>query len=353
MKDISIKYVEELTDCVFKQAEQGRIKLENDTISPWVFYVKFYSKDMEMNNDVPTVIIRNKKRFLENIKTYLAEARTFYESDKEYFELTERSFDEKLVMDLFVNASNYDLHNIEDYIIDRTRMFKARISEGTVCLGQYENCTIYARTMKCKSNLEAPFQFHIWLKQNDERFVLPSISYGVDNHQANIYAIQGMRTKQENKLAKKMDRHFRKVNKGIDSEDEILSKVSPNALVSLAIFLAYKNELGINSVSAVNFMPIRYNANLVAGTIKNEQAEEQFLEKHDLNQFNITNRFMYTLIRYAHQFGLDYDYDEIKERLNLSLTPTRTCDSDNILIDVDKEIRETVNKAKQEMIHAC
>ena len=252
-------------------------------------------------------------------------------------------------MDLIVNATNYDLNNIEEYVVQRTKMLQAKtVYENVVVLGDCQGGTIYGKIMKAKSNLEGPYCFHCWITQNEERFILPYIYFGNENKTINLYAIQALKVKQENKFAKKMDRFFRKANKGVDMEDEILSQVSPNALISLVVFMAYQKLHGANAINAVNFMPIRYNANLTTGQLKLEESEDEneFLEKHDRNQFNITNRFMNTLIRYAHHFGYEFEYDEIKEKLVIDLTAKETIVEENIILDIDSAItnRATANK---------
>ena len=76
-------------------------------------------------------------------------------------------------------------------------------------------------------------------KEDGESFVLPNITFGQVEDKVVVYAVQGMKEKQYNTLSKKLDRHFRKLNKDVDMEDEILSQVSVNALVSVVCFMAY------------------------------------------------------------------------------------------------------------------
>ena len=173
---------------------------------------------------------------LTRIEEYLLEARRFYKQDQQYFELNDSSFDEKLIMDLFVNATNFDLDNIERFVKKRTEMLKEKsVQCETACLGEFLGNDIVVKISKNKSNLEGPYRFDIIFKKDDEKFNLPRITFGRIKNQMYIYSLQGERKKQENKLAKRIDRYFRKANKGVDMEDEILSQISTNALISCLI----------------------------------------------------------------------------------------------------------------------
>ena len=347
MREIDKTYVEKLIKKIFTQAENGEIQIESASQDVWKFYVNFSSTiSKNQSNCGINLSVKNKQVFLSAIMNYLNQARKFYENDKEYFDLTDFGFDEKLVMDLIINATNYDLINIEQYVKKRTAMLLDKsIDCGKFFLGEYLGCDIVVQIVKNKSNLESPYKFSIFFERDNERFFVPSIYFSRIKDEINIYAIQAGKDKQINKLAKQLDRHFRKVNSGVDMEDEILSQVSPNALISLVVFLAYQKSTGVENIQAVNFMPIRYSSNANAGIrrLKLEQDQQEFLEKHDKNQFNISNRFLYTLIRYAYHFGLDYDFDDIHESLSMCLSGKKLIDN-NIVHSLDEIIRNNILK---------
>ncbi len=322
MKELESGYIKGLINKVFQMAESGKFEIGKEN-AVWTFYVKFEnSKSEKINKGELSIKVRSEDVFLDKIKTYLSVAREFYKADKEYFELDLTSFDEKLIMDLFINATNFDINNIEKFIEQRTEMLLDKSTEiGKLYLGEYLNFKILGEIKKNKSNLEAPFRFDLKFKGEEGEFILPSVAFGVEKDTLKIYSLQGEKIKQTNKAAKFLDRHFRKANKDVDIEDEILSQVSTNALVALTVFLAYQKTNGFKNVQAINYMPIRYNSNLIAGLKKRKTKEEkqEFEEIHNRNQFNISNKFFNTIIRYVNQFELDCNYDDVLEVLNLTI----------------------------------
>ena len=167
-----------------------------------------------------------------------------------------------------------------------------------------------------------------------------------------VYAIQGLKQNQDNALAKKFDRHFRKLNKDVDMDDEILSQVSPNAIVALVGFISYIKSLGVNELEAVNFLPIRYNTQLTRGEMlleDNQELQDKFAEQHDYNQFNMTNRFSNTIVRYAHHFGLDATFDDVTEKMCISLNSKENLQGENIIYDIEKTISDNVENNINEL----
>ena len=73
----------------------------------------------KIKDSAPIVKVNDKERFNSLIAKYLTIAKKFYHEDRDYFELTEEAFYKKLITDLFVNATNFNLNNIEDYIQER------------------------------------------------------------------------------------------------------------------------------------------------------------------------------------------------------------------------------------------
>lgn len=349
LQEPSKQYVENLVQKIFKEAENGEIKIGNESAGMWKFYVQFFNNSSAINNGGLAVVVRDKEAFLSKIRNYLIAAREFYAQDKKYFELKGNEFDEKLVMDLFVNATNFDLNNVEKYIEQRTKLLLDKTTEcREFFLGEYLDCNIIARVVKNKSNLESPYRFNIVFSNTYEKFVLPSVYFGRIDKTLFIYALQGEKKKQENKLAKKLDRHFRKVNKGIDSQDEIMSQVSSNALISFVVFMAFQKSKEIENLIAYNFMPIRYESNLKAGLMKSkdEDTRSEFFEKHDKNQFNISNRFFNTIIRYAHHFNFPVEFDDLTETLNLNLTENGKSLGDNIVHTIDEIVDQRFEDEK-------
>lgn len=339
--EINNAYIEQILKRIFSQTENGKIQIGDEESAKWTYYVELLNEESQKeNNGEISIKVRNHKKFIENLKQYLIIAKDFYEKDKFYFDINNESFHEKLILDLFINATNFDLNNIENYIEQRTEMLK---DENLICplivVGKYLDTDILVEIRRNVSNLEGPYKFKIMLDNNYDSFHLPSVTFGKVGDEVFIYCIQGEKEKQTNPLAKRLDRHFRKANKNVDMTDEILSQVSVSALVSLTIFLAYQKTLGVKKVSAYNFMPLRYETahNTQMLRLTDEEKKLEFEQMHDRNQFNITNKFFNTLIRYAHHFNIDFENDEVCEKLELSLGNSTEV-GDNIIQDIEKAV---------------
>ena len=98
----------------------GNIGFQTSDSIPWFFYVKLNTNIEGMKNIVderlPVWKIENIERTSELLDEYLTYAKVFYEGDKDYFNLLTSQFDKKLIFDLIVNATNYDLENFDEYV---------------------------------------------------------------------------------------------------------------------------------------------------------------------------------------------------------------------------------------------
>lgn len=334
MNKLDRAYVFRMAEKVMTQAQCGVVY-----IGSWKYCVKL---DLNKLYYQGRVLDLGNTKFLDEVKNYLSQAREFYINDKDYYELDDMSFDEKLFMDLFANMTNFDFENIDKYLSQRTKMLSEEnnYSLGSTVIGTFEGADVEISILKNTSNLEAPLRFRTILRDGEERFLLPDITFGVIDDCLHVYAVQRKRDEQTSKTAKKFDRYFRKFNKGIDMNDEITSQISTNALAAVTIFLAYFKNQNINEVKAFGFMPLRYNSKVETAImkLKNETEFEEFLEENDRNQFNITNKFFNTLFRYAHHFGLNVEYDEIHECLDMNLEEKKTVDADNVIHHLDEII---------------
>lgn len=344
--EINETYIEEILTKILSQSENGKVEIGNENTVRWIYYVRLFNENTKRSNRGEVAVkIQNRKKLIKSLKEYLILAKEFYQKDKDYYELSEADFHEKLILNLLVNTTNFDLNNIENYVKQRIAMLKEEMDCSSVVLGEYMGSELCVSIVKNVANLEGPYKFQIKFSNMDETYYLPSVTFGRIDDEVFIYCLQGSKGKQTNALAKKLDRHFRKANKGVDMEDEILSQVSVSALVALTIFLAYQKAYGVKKVSAYNFMPIRYETTCRTKMLKlnDKISKRKFLEEHDRNQFNISNKFFYTLIRYAHHFGIDYDYDDICEKLEFELK-NNNIDLDNIIYDIEQVVLDGLEK---------
>lgn len=350
---------------IIKQAENGFIKIGDENFGFWHFYTRFYfqieGKTNAKNTKYPIINIPNYNTFLNELESYLQTAKKFYANDQNYYMLNNQSFTQKLFLDLVVNATNFDFNNFISHIQTRKKMIENPLKTGVFKLGEYEGLTILGNVVKNPSGLETPYEFEVAFEdQHGNRFKLPSISFGTIDDTCFVMAVQNKADKETNPLRKKLDRYFRKVNKNVDT-NEVISNVSPNALVSLTLFNSLIKQSGIKRIVAPNFMPVRYNGNKIAGYIKNTKSvpketsenltlveqikkynrekRREFLEKHNKNQFNITNKFTYLFIRYCHHFpACEAIYDDARQSMIVYLSKTNEKVDDNIIYNLDKSV---------------
>lgn len=327
----------QIVDKIFKQAENGVIKIGDD-VDFWTFYVNFSTniegKDSSHNSHLPVVHIPNYDLFIEKTSEYLEKAKDFYALDQDYFDLKDDGFVEKLFMDLMINLSNMDCYDVYSYINKRSKFLDYKPACENLRIGNILDSQIQANISKNHSNLEAPYRFKISIQNDKEKTSLPYLTFAIENDKAYVYAIQNAQDKNESSLSKKIDRYFRKLNKGVDMED-IVANVSTNAFASLVIFSAYMREQGIKEIIAPDFLPIRDTA--------------RFKERHDEDLYNMTNKFMYLFLRYNFHFDKCIaDYDEMKNEMHLSLNNNST-PNDNIIFLLDDIVSNYQKDTKSEI----
>lgn len=339
MSDLKTYFI---TSKIFKQAKNGLVKI-GDEKYPWSFYSKFFSKiegiDTTSNSSYPTFNIPDYPKFLELVGEYLKTAKHFYSRDEVYFDLENNTdFEEKLFFDLLVNATPADMQNIFSYIKNRTEMIKVELPTGKQQIGTYNGFDVTQIVSKRFSNLESPYRFipEFYDPVSRTTFTLPTVTFGIVNGVAQVGAIQNENKSQPNQASKKLDRHFRKVNKDVDTED-IIYNISPNALVSFTMFVSYLKSLGVTKITTTPFQPIRYNTQKHGKYAHAKTPEEiaQISEEMDRNQFNATNKVLYTFLRFAHHFeGSEAYFEDDTETMHLSTANITEPTSDNIIFDI-------------------
>ncbi len=330
---------------VFDEAKNGRVEIECSDLGNWIYHVKFLPKvagaEVKIKDNDPVVIIPNRENFVNLVDKYLECAEKFYSVDKDYFMLTESGYDEKLFMDLIVNATNYDLNNIESYIEKRTKMLNSNVEIGTLENYEFAGLKVSCSASKNHSNLEGTHKFSVKFSDDvGNEFVLPEITFSMLGDVCFVYAVQSRKQKedeQKNAVQKKLDRYFRKVNKDVPEE---LQNVSPNALVAFTCFAEELKKQHAKSMIAPNFMPIRYQSKISSFSAlnKTEEEKQEFLSKHDHDQFNITNKFMDLLFRYNFHFDeTEICYDDNTQTMLLEFgekSKEKRKAADNIIFDI-------------------
>lgn len=335
--------VYEITQNIFKEAQKGDVVLRTKTPGAHWHYKVHFLTDIGENRTIsdgnyPILKVPNMETLIDEIERYLVFAEPFYRFQQNFFDLGDKSYRKKLIFDLFVSASPIDFENFIPYINHRKQFLTNNFKSNKRIVGQLEDSNIIVQINKSASNLEAPYRFSISFSDEFYDFVLPQINFGVDDKGiVNVFSIQNKKGKQENPLAKRLDRKFRSVNKGVDSEDEI-SKVSPNALVALTIFTQFFNNFGFTDFLAVPYMPLRYDSHITS-RINNHSSEEAEIEA-DRIQYNVTNKFLNTFARYQYHFSNStFTFDDITENAKLVLPKKKKqYTGDNLIYQIANSI---------------
>ncbi|MBE7075520.1 MAG: hypothetical protein E7375_00425 [Clostridiales bacterium] len=366
-KDLKIM-VEE----VFAQAKEGVINYDA-SLGAWTYLIKFFPR-IENNNVgafYPSLEIQNYELFLEKLDSYLDVAKNFYRRDKDYFGLTQKGYVQKLIVDLVANATNYDLSNFLPYIDKRRKMLQEIPVKQVFDLGQYTakidikeptpikanlDCHFWGRITKNTSNLEGPYNFETIVIHQLERFVLPTVTFGIVEDNAYVYAVQGQKEIQKNFLSTCLQSHFKQANKGVTNKMSFIRNITPSSLIALTLFGAYLKQNGVKTIIAPDFLPIRQKSreDLSLAKSKNPEARQVAEETEEKIQNNTINKFMYLFMRYNHHFTQsEIDYDETKREMSLTLAETTEKPEENIIYDIEETAVKSfkIDKSMQDYLY--
>lgn len=310
------KTTEQIFDEILAGASEGLVSLPtSNENSSWNFYVRFFestSKNLPEDTGLfPVLKITNKKTLIEKIEDYLSVAREFYLFEKEHWDLSDEGYEKKLIFDLFVNASASDFENFMQFVDLRKELVNRHFSKSPRFLGNYGNLEVIGKIEKSMSNLESPYKFEIKMTNNEgDQYVLPKIHFGIDDSKnIHIFAIQNKKELEKTPLFKKLDRHFRAVNKNVDPEDEI-ANVSPSSLVALTIFASYFESFGMDNLIFHSYMPLRYQSHKNTADLKTNNIELATQEA-DRIEFNTTNKLLNCASRFAFHFpNSEFAFDD-------------------------------------------
>lgn len=317
------KTTSELLDEIFAEAKNGIVELKtNDLNSFWRFYVQFLTNERnpeEETKNLPILKFPDRKTLIAKLDEYLPLAEHFYRHEKDYWCLDDTNFRKKLIFDIFVNSTPYDFENIYRYIDHRKQMIQNKCSKKLRYLGSYLGYDVFGEISKCGSNLEAPYKMKMFLSSETESFTLPKITFGFDNERnVHIYSIQNKKNLEKTPIFKKLDRHFRAVNKNIDPEDDI-AKVSPSSLVAFTIFASFMEYHDIKEFKFHSYMPLRYQAHYNQAfyqTLNDDEASEIA----NRIEYNSVNKFFNCVLRFCHHFPHStLTFDDFESTLSLSV----------------------------------
>lgn len=352
----------ELINEIINEANNKEIIIDGDSF-PIAFNTIIYENNNvvynNIHNDYPTLIIKNKKLFLDKINCYILLALSKNLKFPPFTKNIEKNKIKTLITYLFVNATTEEFSNpiklIDkniDFLNDETfNYLNDEISINLInCLQQ---STIKIRNEKQSIFMETPNKLKIYLEKTNNNELMtyhfPSISYGITINENNekecyIYSILNSKEKKETneekiKYQKRISRELYKLNANVYDNESIeyhkfkqnnteyypenISDVSPSALISLTVFLSLLEKENITKIKVIPYLPVRYlSRELIIDETTNENKQKLLEERNILIQRNITDKFIRTFRRIKyHLKGIEitsFPY-EVSEFLEMKL----------------------------------
>lgn len=322
-----------------------------------IFNTRVLDKNIELmttNNNskisVPTLYIRDCKKFEQLLVEYVEKALEFYDNSNFEDEVLMCEYEgvckEKVIMTLlWSNATVEDFHDPCSFLRKRIDYFELgdlkeykypQIVGYSEILGTDIECCIN----KARIESETPYYLQIFLLNPDDGkriYEFPRIYFGVSEGIANIYAIQNAKDRLvDERYNKKIDRKMYKVNEGLDVNEDTydnygignLKDVTSNFVVAANVLIGLLKSHNIQKINVVSILISRWNAKMLMLDFKkgfykrkdysteaiNKLINEHF-EKTKSIQINLTDKFLRVFRRlgYHHSsvgiVGYPMDFD--------------------------------------------
>ena len=344
---------------LIKEANNGRVLIDDEE---WNYSFNTIIKEndkeklrLENKDNIVTLIIKNEDKFLSLLEEYInleqsMNRKSLYKDNIKW-----------LIANLFANATTEDFINPETFIKRYIKYLKDNTFNYTDNGVNVDISNIVPKSdliIKRESNstmMETPYKMTFMFKNNPESYILPSIYYGIDNNTCYIYGIQASKKNYPNsKYTKKINRLLYKINEGVEDSKEYyaykneesdyypednISDVTMSFVMSLNLFINLLQSENIEEVKVVSYLPVRYNSRRLAGLRTNR---EDFLERNDKIQTNLTNKLIRTFRRLESQNKnikiIKYPY-EIDEFITIKVSSTK----EKIDNDLLKESSNSIN----------
>ncbi len=268
-------------DEIVKEALNGEVKIllkDDHGEEEFVFNVGFNTKEnFSINSFKPNLIINDKEKFIDLLCEYVELCDSYNNFFKKY--AIEGRIKGYLTV-MWSNATYEDFANPCLFIQKLINFYKNKLcnSEETVYnqnVDSLNNSDILIKDVKQDIRMETPYAFTPMLKDYNDEYELPTISYGIDNNTCYIYAVQNKQKEINSSYQKKIKRILYKLNSGVldletneyldyknggDYYPENISDVSPATILSLSIFFDVLKNSGIDKVNVITLLPIRVEA---------------------------------------------------------------------------------------------
>lgn len=241
------------------EARLGEVKyLLNDDVMK--ARIQFNIVDNIIFKEMPNLYIKNNNNFNKLLNKYTYLALNFYNLEENYENI------KKVLTFLFVNITDNEMNNIDEYLIKYINFYEDNIlkniyGEKNTTLGnlKYE-------VLKQSFHQETPYCFKAYFDNENSKYALPRISFGISNDICYIYAIQN-KDKKINTDANynfEVQKKLKTINSGISK----YRNVTPSFVVALSLFISVLNENNITKIKVVTPLPIRQKNREVSSQMK-------------------------------------------------------------------------------------
>lgn len=305
-----------------KEARTGEVKSGKDNR---IVRILFNIVDDEVLSEMPNMYIQDKENFNKLLIEYVKKSLRFYELANTYGNI-------KMILSfLFSNITNSEMNNLNNYLIKYINFLDDILlinqnGEKNTTLGilKYE-------VDKQSIQQETPYCFKSYFEDNDSKYALPRISFGMCDGICYIYAIQNKDSKMntDSKYNFEVKQKLRTINSGISK----YRNVTPSFVITLSLFISFLKENNINKVKVVSPLPIRQkNRDLsleykikfysMSGTLDNSEVEKlkkELIDKKLNDDYNSTVKFVNCFNRLKLHFDNLFLSKELDEVLTIDI----------------------------------
>lgn len=222
--------IEDVFNQILVEAEEG-IKYENMDIK--FHTLEKYTLNSSYNDFIPVLIINNKKELINKLKQYVELVIKIKKLE------TNKNSIKKCIISLLSNACYEDFSNPTRFVDNHISFY----INNDFMSHELVNGNIRMKRVTQPIYKETPYAFKACIKEKDECYYLPNISYGISGDICYIYKME-QTTKNKNN----------EYNKNIEN------KYDTNIL-TISLFLKELSSYGISKVKVVSCLPMRLESN--------------------------------------------------------------------------------------------
>ena len=211
-----------------KEARIGEVKLGTEP-NDRIIRILFNIVDEQVLNDIPNLYIKDKNEFYKNLINYVNKSLIFYNLEETYDNI-------KIVLSfIFINITNVEMNDLNTYLSkyisfmdDKILLNKSGEKNTTLGLLKYQ-------IQKQSMQQETPYCFKSYFENNNSKYALPRISFGIEKGVCYIYAIQNKDSKIN--IDSKYNFEVKQKLKTINSSISKYRNVTPSFVVALSLFI--------------------------------------------------------------------------------------------------------------------